>query len=94
MMEQLAKLEEKGNLSSSFQRIYKSVMEAHKEAREWMVTVSRLIKEKELCYASSKTLGTPLKLDPFHGCKSDVNVFEFLKVFKIVTRNLNRKDSV
>ena len=93
MMERLAKMEEKGNQSASYQRIYNSAMDAHKEAREWIIRVSRLIKGKELWYASSKSLGTPLKLEPFDGWKSDVNVFEFLKMFKIVTRNLSQKDA-
>ena len=86
-------MEEKGNQSASFQRIYNSAMDAHKEAREWIIMVSRLIKGKELWNASSKTLGTLLKLEPFDGWKSDVNVFEFLKMFKIVTRHLSRKDA-
>ena len=45
MMERLVKMEGKGNWSSSFQRIHKSVMSALKEAREWMVMVARLMKE-------------------------------------------------
>ena len=62
-----------------------------KSCRTWNSQLSELIRGREL-FSNSKSLGTPLQLERFNGWKSSSTIFEFLKQYNIITRNLSSQD--
>ena len=86
----LEKLEEKGDMIS--QQIIDVGMAAHEWASEWTIRLVDEVKRREL-HITSKSLGDPLILQPFDGWESSRSVYEFIKLFKVIARNLSTRDA-
>ena len=94
LMDNLMKLESSAQITPAMERLQTFALAAYEDSCEWQVALNNLIKKRELWSSASKSLGTPLKLEPYDGWKSSISVYEFLKMFHIITRNVNEKDAV
>ena len=94
LMDNLMKLESSAQVTPAMERLQMLALSAYEDSCDWQLSPNNLIKAREPWSSASKSLGTPLKLDPYNGWKSSISVYEFLKMFHIITRDVSEKDAV
>ena len=92
LSDRLLKLEEKGNCSTEMVRLIQLASDAIDESNEWQSELKQIVRKRELWFTGTKTLGTPLKLEPFDGWKSTLTIFEFHAMFDVITKNISKQD--
>ena len=75
----LLKLEEKGNCSTEMVRLIQLASDAIDESNEWLSELKQIVRKRELWFTGTKTLGTPLKLEPFDGWKSTLTILNSMR---------------
>ena len=91
LVEKVIKIEAIGSPRSNL--LIENALAANEDATDWVKSLNKMMRSREMWYESAKSLGVSLKLHPFEGYSSKMNVFEFIKTFRVITRNISPKDA-
>ena len=91
LVEKVIKIEAIGSPRSNL--LIENALAANEDATDWVKSLNKMMRSREMWYESAKSLGVSLKLHPFEGYSSKMNIFEFIKTFRVITRNISPKDA-
>ena len=91
LSDKLLKLDSRDPHTQASTCLQEQVLSVIEAARLWCNSLTQLCRQKEL-FSNSKGLSTPLDLKRFKGWDSELTIFEFFKLFELITKNVSNQD--